>query len=85
MSDGDVYLASASSTENCNTSYPSNREEMEVARMVQPFEENRVYEMKILTKTDKDGFSPAVFRSKLEQKISVSYSVFSLLRFCFVF
>ena len=52
MSDGDVYLASASSTENCNTSYPSNREEMEVARMVQPFEENRVYEMKILTKTD---------------------------------
>ena len=76
MSDGDVYLASRRRWK---------LREMEVARMVQPFEENRVYEMKILTKTDKDGFSPAVFRSKLEQKISDSYSVFSLLRLCFVF
>ena len=33
--------------------------------------------------TDKDGFSPAVFRSRLEQKIS--YRIFSLLRLCFVF
>ena len=76
MSDGDVYLASRRRWK---------LREMEVARMVQPFEENRVYETKILTKTDKDGFSPAVFRSKLEQKIPVSYSVFSLLRLCFVF
>ena len=76
MSDGDVYLASRRRWK---------LREMEVARMVQPFEENRVYETKILTKTDKDGFSPAVFRSKLEQKISDSYSVFSLLRLCFVF
>ena len=37
---------------------------------------------RISTKTDKDGFSPAVFRSKLEQKIPVTecYSdVFVLL------
>ena len=27
--------------------------------------------MKISTKTEKDGFSPAVFRSRLEQKILV--------------
>ena len=27
---------------------------------------------KILTKTDKDGFSPALFRSRLEHKIPVT-------------
>ena len=30
---------------------------------------NRVHRTKISTKTDKDGFSHAVFRSRLEQKI----------------
>ena len=39
---------------------------------------------KILTKTDKDGFSPAVFRSSLEQKIPVT-EYLGLLRLCFVF
>ena len=38
MSDGDVYLPSASSTESCDTSYSSSREEMVVACTVQPYE-----------------------------------------------
>ena len=38
MSDNDVYLPSATSTESCDTSYWSSKEEMEVASTVQPFE-----------------------------------------------
>ena len=38
MSDSDVYLPSASPTESCDTSYSSNKEEMEVASTVQPYE-----------------------------------------------
>ena len=39
MSDSDVYLSSASSSESCDTSYSStSREEMEVASTVQPCE-----------------------------------------------
>ena len=38
MSDSDVYLPSASSTESCDTSHSSNKEEMEVATTVQPYE-----------------------------------------------
>ena len=34
-----------------------------------PTNENRVHQTKILTKTDQDGFSPAVFKSRLEQKL----------------
>ena len=52
MSDSDVYLPSASSTESCSTSYSSSREEMEVVSTVQP---------KISTKTDKDSFSLTVY------------------------
>ena len=37
-----------------------------------PTKENRAHQMKISTKTEKDGFSPAVFRSRLEQKIPVT-------------
>ena len=33
-----------------------------------PTKEDRVHQTKISTKTDKGGFSPAVFRSRLEQK-----------------
>ena len=36
-----------------------------------PTKENRAHQMRISTKTDKDCFSPAVFRSTLEQKIPV--------------
>ena len=38
MTDGDVYLLSASSTETCDTLYSSNKEEIEVATAVQPYE-----------------------------------------------
>ena len=34
--------------------------------------ENRVYQTKISTKTNNDGFSPTVFRSRLEQKTRVT-------------
>ena len=67
MSDSDVYLPSASSTESCNTSYSSGREEMEVASTVQPFEG----EPRTSNEDFKDGFSPEVLRSRLEQKIPV--------------
>ena len=38
MSDNDVYLPSARSTESCDTSYSSSKEEMEVASPIQPQE-----------------------------------------------
>ena len=38
MSDSVVYLPSASSTESCDTSYSSCREEIEVASTIQPYE-----------------------------------------------
>ena len=56
MSDSDVNLSSASSTESCDTSYTSSRVRFS------PAKENRVHQTKISTKTDKDGFSPAVLR-----------------------
>ena len=37
MSDGDVYLPSARSTESCDTSYSSSRKEMVVVSTVQPY------------------------------------------------
>ena len=38
MFDSDAYLPLASSTESCDTSYASSKEEMEVASTVQPYE-----------------------------------------------
>ena len=38
MTDSDVYLLSASSTESCDTSYSSSKEETKVASTVQPYE-----------------------------------------------
>ena len=37
-----------------------------------PTKENRVHQTKVSTKTDKDGFSRAVFRSRLEQKAPIT-------------
>lgn len=68
MTDSDVYLPSASSTESRDTSYSSSNEEMEVASMVSHTEENLVHQTKISTKTDKESFSPAVFSSRVKQK-----------------
>ena len=39
MSESDVYLPSASSTESFYTSYSSSKEEMKFASLVQPYEE----------------------------------------------
>ena len=64
MFDSDVYLPSAGSTKSCDTSYSSSREEMEAASTVQPYEGEPRAWTKISTKTDKEGFSPAVFRSR---------------------
>ena len=53
MSDIDVYLPSASSTESFDTSYSSSKEEMEVAGTIQPpTKENRELQTKISTWTD---------------------------------
>ena len=38
MSDSDVYLPPVSSTESCDTSCSSSKEEMEVASTVHPYE-----------------------------------------------
>ena len=38
MTDSDVYLPSASSSESCDTSYSGSREEVEVASTAQPYE-----------------------------------------------
>ena len=38
MTNNDVYLPSANSTESCVTSYSSSKEEVEVAGTVQPYE-----------------------------------------------
>ena len=73
-SDSDACLPSASFIESCDTSYSSSREEMEVASTFSPTKENRVHQTKISTKTDKDGFSPAVLRSRLNK-------IFPLLNF----
>ena len=37
-----------------------------------PTKANRVHQTKVSTKTDKDGFSRAVFRSRLEQKAPIT-------------
>lgn len=67
MSASDDYLPTASSTNSSDTSYPSNREEMEVVSKVQPLE-GELRQTQISTKTDKDGLSPA----RLKQKTPVT-------------
>ena len=47
-----------------------------------PTKENRMHQTKTSNKTDHDGFSPAVFRSRLEQQLPL-LKVFSLLSLCF--
>ena len=70
MFDGDVYLPSASSAESCDTSYLSNKEKIEVASTVQPYEGEQRASSEYFT--DNDGFSLAVFRSRSEQKSPVT-------------
>ena len=70
MSDSNVYLSSAKSTESYDTSYSSRREEMAGYEYGSTLRRRTpLCWAKISTKIDKDGFLPAVFRSRLEQKI----------------
>ena len=67
MSDSDVYLPSASFSESCDASQVV-KEKSKVASAVQPYEgEPRASE--IWAKSDKDGFLPAVFRSRLNTEL----------------
>ena len=43
-----------------------------------------MHQTRISTKTDKDGFSLAVFRSRLEQKIPVTERYSDAFLFCFL-
>ena len=43
-----------------------------------------MHQTRISTKTDKDGFSLAVFRSRLEQKILVTECYSDAFLFCFL-
>ena len=43
-----------------------------------------MHQTRISTKTDKDGFSLAVFRSRLEQKIPVTECYSDAFLFCFL-
>ena len=46
--------------------------------------ENRVHQTKISTKTDKDGFSPAVLRSRLNKIFPLLNFLFGAFVFCFL-
>ena len=84
MFDSYVYLPSASSTESCDTSHSSDKEEMDVATTVPPYEgQPRASNEDFYEVWLKDGFSSALFKSRLEQKNS-RYWMFSLLLLCFV-
>ena len=69
--DSEVYLSLASSTGSCEYGSAVGRR-------------TALHQTKISTKTDKDRFSPAVFRWRSEQK-NTRNLMFSLLRLCFVF
>ena len=84
MSDSDVYLPSASPTESCDTSYSSNKEEMEVASTVQPYEGEPRASNEDFDEDWQKRFLACSFQVKPRSKNS-HYWIFILLRFCFVF
>ena len=74
MTDSDVYQALPRVVIH-RTQVAKNKWKL-LARF-SPTKENRVHQTKISTKTDKGGSSPAVFRSRIEQKTPVTeYLVF---------
>ena len=56
---------------------------MEVECTVQLANGNRVHQTRISTKTDEDGFSPAVFRSRLERKTPIAECLFRCVHVLF--
>ena len=85
MTDSDVYLPSASSTESCDTSYSSNKvEEMGIASTVQPYEGELRASNEDFDKDWQRRFLASGFQVKTGTKNSF-YRMVSLLRLCFVF
>ena len=68
---------------SCNFASVSVEKGQKLRVRFNPRKENRVHQTKVSKKTDKDGFSPAVFRSKLEQKIPFSECLVWLVRILF--
>ena len=87
MTNNNVYLSSSSSTKSCDTSYSSSKDEMEVASVVQPYEWEPQASNEDFDEVY-DSFSPAVFRSRLEQKTPIAELVccicvlFSMAKSC---
>ena len=84
MSDNDVYLPSASSTESFDTSFSSSKEEMEVASPIQPYEGE--------PRTSNEDFDEDWLRRFLASGVQVKirknnsrFLIFSLFRLCLVF
>ena len=85
MTDSDVYLPSASSTESCDTSYSSNKvEEMGIASTVQPYEGELLASNEDFDEDWQRRFLASGFQVKTKTKNSLYWMV-SLLRLCFVF
>ena len=84
MTDSDVYLPSASSSESCDTSYLSSKEEIEVASTVQPYEGEPRVSNEDFDEDWQKRFLACSFQVKSRSKNS-HYWIFILLRFCFVF
>ena len=84
MSDNDVYLPSATSTESCDTSYWSSKEEMEVASTVQPFEGELRESNEDLDEERQRRFLARGVQVKIRTKNSRHW-MFCLLRLCFIF
>ena len=84
MSDNDVYLPSASSTESFDTSFSRSNEEMEVASPIEPYEGE--------PRTSNEDFDEDWLRRFLACGVQVKirtknsrFLMFSLFRLCFVF
>ena len=84
MSDNDVYLPSATSTESCDTSYWSSKQEMKVASTVQPFEGELRASNEDLDEERQRRFLARGVQVKIRTK-NFRHWMFCLLRLCFIF
>ena len=84
MTDSDVYLPSASSTESFVTSYSSSKEEMEVASMVYPYQGEPRASNESFDEDRQRRFLACGIQVTIRTKSS-HYRMFNLLPMCFVF
>ena len=82
MSDSDTYLQQALPRVAIHRTQVVEKK-WKLRVRFSPTKENRVHQTKISTKTDKHGLSPAVFRSRLEQKTPVTECL--VCRICVLF